>query len=92
MLSSQFDRRPWSELASVGFAVAAGTVLFFEILRSQFPEYLRSATQNSTRVAALAFLSSIRLSMLFAGTGVIAVSGIRLFSHCAKPIPEHFEQ
>jgi uncharacterized membrane protein YqhA len=79
MMGAQLDRKRWSELASVGVVIAAGTVLFFEILRSQLPEYLQAAIDQSTSVAVLAFVSAIGLSMLCAGVGVISVSGMRLF-------------
>jgi hypothetical protein len=78
-MSEKFDRKRRFELASVGIAIAAGTVLFFEILRSYLPGYLLTAITQSTGVTALAIAASLGLSMLFTGVGVIAVSGARLF-------------
>jgi hypothetical protein len=78
-MNAYFDRKRWSEIASVGIAIAAGAVLFFEILRSQLPGYLLAAIDQSNGVSALALAVAVGLSMLFTGIGVIAVSGARLF-------------
>lgn len=78
-MSAPFDRKRWSELASVGIAVVVVAFLFFEIIRSQLPSYLQTAIERADGPAAWAAAAAVGLSLLFSGIGVISISGVRLF-------------
>ncbi len=74
------DRKRWSELASVGIAAVGGAFLLFEVLRSNLPDHLRVAIDQSGELAAWAVAAAIGLSVLFTGIGVMSVSAIRLYT------------
>ena len=77
-MSTPAERKRWSEFASVGIAVIAAAFLFFEIIRSQLPDYLQTAIERSGGPAVWAVAAALGLSLLCSGIGVISISGVRL--------------